>query len=254
MISPKVTVVSLAPSKRVQLWHYLWAIHPTLPEVVSAIPPRFARVKELLESCEIALLAKRALERGPASFRATTLYDVACGHGLVGHLLACMLAAEGQPSRVVSIDRVRRPAFDAWAAAFQEHTHGSSTHGVTFTKGDFQRVLLDGATTRDMDPDSVVLCVHGCNAVNVEAVEAARRRGAGWLIVPCCLQSAPYLPTLESLHVSDETRYQILVGAMASQNSAEFLWSIDKRITPRSLVLGALGHSQDERARTESRM
>ena len=240
MLSPKVTVASLAPTKRTMLWRYLWSIHPQLPEVVAALPPRFARVKELLESCEVAQLVKRALTRAPAASRASTLYDVACGHGLVGHLLACILAAEGEPIRVVSIDRVRRPAFDAWAAAFDEHAQGSSAHGVTFTEGNFQEVLLDGITAQAMDPDSVVLCVHGCNEVNVDAVRAARRRGAGWVLVPCCLQSAPYLPALESLHVSDEARYQLLVGAMASQYEAEFLWSVDKRITPRSLVLGAV--------------
>ena len=53
--------------------------------------------------------------------------------------------------------------------------------------------------------------------------------------MPCCLQSAPYLPEARSVHASDEARYALLCGAMAAQNEAEFVWSLERRVTARCI-------------------
>ena len=84
---------------------------------------------------------------------------------------------------------------------------------------------------------SLVLCTHGCNEVNIVAVDLARGAGAGWMVLPCCLQAAHYLPEASSLKFSDEQRYAVLCGAMAATYGAEKIASLDRRITPRNLVL-----------------
>ena len=227
MISPSVTLSSLSAVKRARLWRYLRDLtsDPQLPERVAGVDPRYVRVKELLESCEIAALVERALRsrRGAPS----TIYDVACGHGLVGLLLAHRLPA----TRVVSIDRKRRPAFDAWSAALD------ASANVQFRHGDFQE-LVDGSST---DSDSLVLCVHGCNEVNRDAVRAAQAGGASWLVVPCCLQTSLYVPSAASVRLPDQMRYSLLCGAMAADFNATGVWSIDRRITPRCIVLAGGG-------------
>ena len=94
--------------KRARLWRYLrdYSDDPSLPERVGEVEPRFARVKELLESCEIAKLVEKAIARGAQPV--TSVLDVACGHGLVGLLVAYLCPRQ---LRVVSVDRTRRPAF-----------------------------------------------------------------------------------------------------------------------------------------------
>ena len=88
-----------------------------------------------------------------------------------------------------------------------------------------------------VDAGSLVLCTHGCNEVNIVAVDLARGAGAGWMVLPCCLQAAHYLPEASSLKFSDEQRYAVLCGAMAATYGAEKIASLDRRITPRNLVL-----------------
>ena len=171
------------------------------------------------------------------------VYDVACGHGLVG-----LLVAYRYPKiNLVSIDRERRPAFKAWSTAMQSvksRTVGldaPSQHAlsqlmlpnVEFLEGDFQQLdLLDMLTSAP----SLVLCVHGCNEVNRDAVELARKASVGWVAIPCCLRVELYL-SVEHFKLPDELRYAVLCGAMASCYQAKSVAVIDRRITNRAIVL-----------------
>ena len=121
IIDPHVTLSALSPFKRARLWRYLRDLipsHPALPEAVArleASQPRFARVKELLESCEAFLHAERAALAAGAGDEdaARPILDLACGHGLVGALLAYRF-----PHRpVLAVDIAQRPAQAAWSHA-----------------------------------------------------------------------------------------------------------------------------------------
>ena len=292
---------------------------------------RFARVKEILESAETFLHAEQAilrtdpttvLKRGkvrpepsdrPRTYNPTVsrVVDVACGHGLVGLLLAYRF-----PSiQVVGIDRVQRPAYaayvDAWQAAHAAHSdiaHGGAAlssgvahadvvadggrgdapssdaastdetnvgtplGNIRFIEGDFTDSAVvgdvaaqaDGAQVGDalagdaltggalVDEHTLVLCVHGCNEVNVEAVQMAKRARAGWLILPCCLRAELYLQA-DSMRLPDDTRYAFLCGSMATSYGAERVATLDARVTPRSILLSAeAGGSGEARARVEA--
>ena len=79
------------------------------------------------------------------------------------------------------------------------------------------------------------------------------RGGAGWLLVPCCLQVDAYLPASHSVRLSDEMRYALLCGAMASEYEATVVWALDSRITGRGIVLGGgppLEHDLEARVST----
>ena len=256
MIAPHLTVSALPAVKRAQLWRYLRDLmgdgHDSLPELVAAVDDRYLRVKEILESAEVYRLAHKAIwaagyeqpSRAQSSqelLAIDTVYDVACGHGLVGLLLAYRFRA----LQVVSVDLVHRPAFDAWASALGL----SEEPRVAFRERPFEEAIDE----RQAHERALVLCVHGCNEVNRLAVRCARRGGAGWLLVPCCLQVDAYLPASYSVRLSDEVRYALLCGAMASEYGAAVVWALDSRITGRGIVLGGgppLEHDLEARVST----
>ena len=44
-------------------------------------------------------------------------------------------------------------------------------------------------------------------------------------------------PHVQSLRLSDEQRYAVLCGALAAACEATVVWTIEARVTPRSIVL-----------------
>ncbi|EOD37736.1 hypothetical protein EMIHUDRAFT_460488 [Emiliania huxleyi CCMP1516] len=188
---------------------------------------RFARVKEILESGQVFAEAEQAVlrsdpdavvQRGKAATRrgrscspsVQRAVDVACGHGLVGLLLAYRFPALS----VVGVDRRQRPAYTAY-----------------FVEGEAAE-LVSGEPRVRVDGETFVLCVHGCNEVNVEAVEMARECGASWMVVPCCLKTELYVQ-LESMRLTDAMQYAFLCGSMAKAYGAERVATLDARVTPR---------------------
>ena len=305
-IAPHVTLSALAVEKRLQIWRYLRELMPSrpgLPEAFAALERRgdgrFARVKEILESCETFRHVEQCVLRSTpgatlrkgkvvlpnasgASPAVATVIDLACGHGLVGILLAYRFP----DVQVVAVDLARRPAYRAFVEALRES--GAALSNIRFVEGDFNDVLsaatpaatasasstivdpsnalprptsstsgsctalteplpgrpasLDASQSKattgivTVSPQSLVLCVHGCGPANQQAIELARRGGAPWLVVPCCLCTDLYLQT-DSLHLLDDTRYAFLCGAMAATYGADRVASLDPRITPRAIVL-----------------
>ena len=74
------------------------------------------RVKELLESVEVASDAASFITLVAKGAPVDVIYDVACGHGLVGILLAYRFPRR----RVVCIDLERRDGFDHCLKAWRE--------------------------------------------------------------------------------------------------------------------------------------
>lgn len=311
-LAPHVTLASLAPTKRLMIWRYLRELtpsNPILPEVFAQLEKmgdgRFARVKEILESGETFRHAEQAILRSdptavvkrgkvPVTPRAGRTYrpeirrvvDVACGHGLVGLLLAHRFPTELE---VDAIDWVQRAAFAAYQAAWSaaaattaaasveiDMTDGTAEptendtaevmengtekyalkqpmpplRNIRFVEGDFTTsVAADadadadagGTVVAPVNGQTLILCVHGCNEVNVQAVDLAKRADAAWLAVPCCLKAELYMPDATSLRLPDDTRYAFLCGSMAASYGADRVAALDARITPRAIVLSGGG-------------
>jgi SAM-dependent methyltransferase len=263
-LDPRLMVRDLCPPKRAALWQYLRGVAPGLGAMVSVLPPHHLRVKELLESIEVFLHIQKLLKKMPTRTtrsttkrRITTIYDVGCGHGLVG-----MLCAAAFPNiRVHALDHTPRSSFDAQRDAFA--STGTALDNLTFQAGDLSALNdinddnndNDNAKTYDCDDDnnnnddneqeensSLLLCVHGCKSLTHESIELAARKGWAWLAVPCCLQSEHHLPDKTSLHrLPDQTRFAVLCGALAFKHEAETLAYIDPRITARGIVLSSSG-------------
>ena len=114
------TLPDLSPRLRRRLLRYLSDAVPGLPELrdvvlaVAVAAPQYTRVKELVESVEAFRLIVAYLAAAERAREVRTFFDLACGHGLVGVLLAWAFPDR----RVVACDWKRRGAFDAYARAF----------------------------------------------------------------------------------------------------------------------------------------
>eukprot|EP00536_Pseudo-nitzschia_multiseries_P011551 jgi/Psemu1/206144/e_gw1.400.18.1 len=241
-IDPRLRLGDLPPSKRAALFRYLHVTSSGIPgliDMVSAMPPKYVRVKELLESLEVYYhvvytILKRSTQNGRKAKRLSRVYDVGCGHGLVG-----MLIAASYPGiDVRSIDLVPRESFLAQSEAFE--STGTAMDNLAFETGDLSVVSSIDQREGDNDGHNLMLCVHGCKELTHESIELARDRGWAWLAVPCCLQAGDHLDRVESMHVSsDHTRYAMLCGAIAGKYRAETVTTIDGRITGRGIVLAS---------------
>ena len=107
----------------------------------------------------------------------TAVHDLACGHGLVGLLLALRFPH----IHLASYDLVRRGAYDAFLGAMAEACGGRfhTREGLTFAEGDFNHnpdlnfnrhagvgdtgggPLEATARSLALGPESLVLCIHG---------------------------------------------------------------------------------------------
>lgn len=252
-ISPHVSVADLDPSKRAMLFRYLDEHIPetryaeVLLQLEQEHGARYTRVKEILESVETYRKVVEFVRRprdlalgAPSNLREAApilggVHDVACGHGLVGLLLV----ARYREVPLISSDLRRRESYDAHLAAYEAIGHPLQT--ASFAQGNFTE-LYDrdgGSEAMAMQPGSLVLCVHGCGTATRAAIQLARAHDAGWLVVPCCMPNDD-APSVRSMHVSDEMRYAMLCGSLAASYEAKIVWSLEPRVTPRSIVLGDL--------------
>lgn len=230
--------------------------------------------KEIIESVEAfkiihayVLSAEKTARNGRAYSK---LFDLACGHGLVGVMFAYAF-----PTRTVrSFDWKCRRSFYAFAETFEamrvarvearwsaesidwdaeeafsptsrfaDKSHEApdaetvdggrelALKNIKFTLGDLE------SASSIVDADSFVIALHGCNDANKAAVEMASEKRAAWAIMPCCFKSTLYLPDCFIAKVADDTKYALLCGVMAQKYHAQVVKSIDAKITTRSLVL-----------------
>jgi hypothetical protein len=237
-LDPGLMVRDLSPIKRAALWRYLR--DAGLSDMVAVLPPQYARVKELLESVEafshVERLVKRSTQNKVKATRISHLYDVGCGHGLVG-----MLCAMAFPTiQVHALDREPRLSFCAQRDAFV--SSGTALDNLTFQAGDLSDLVALGKHDDDdkFENDSLLLCVHGCKSLTHESIELAARNKWAWLVLPCCLQSEHHLETTV-LKLPDDIRFALLCGVLAAKHKAETVAYINPRITARGIVLSSSG-------------
>mmetsp|Transcript_9749 Transcript_9749/g.20662 ORF Transcript_9749/g.20662 Transcript_9749/m.20662 type:complete len:432 (-) Transcript_9749:45-1340(-) len=240
-IDPGLRLCDLPPSKRAALFRYLHVTSSGIPgliDMVSALPPKYVRVKELLESLEVYFhvvetILKRSTKKGQKAKRLNRVYDIGCGHGLVGMLIAASYSG----IEVRSIDIVPRDSFLAQRDAFE--STGTPMDNLAFETGDLSAISKN---ENENGRHTLVLCVHGCKELTHESIELAIDRDWAWLAIPCCLQAGDHLDDSTNLKIkSDHTRYAMLCGAIAGKYHPESVSTIDSRITGRGIVLASSG-------------
>jgi len=188
---------------------------------ISSRYPKYLRVKELFETMEAYKRIGQAVYEQWRAGNVETVYDFACGHGLLGILLAHRFSR----LQVVCVDLQRRPAFGHYIEVARRL--GAELPNVFFVEGDFEKQKLG--------PNSYVICIHACNEATRDALRMARDANACFAAMPCCIRDGIYIKRVN--HVDDETRYAATVGVIAGQFGAYKITAIDKRITNRNLVI-----------------
>jgi hypothetical protein len=184
--------------------------------------PQQLRTKELCETLESvtligadinALLSKENDPTGNRK-RSMTIFDLACGHGLGGMLLAYRF-----PSiKVVCIDKEERPCWTTYLAAFEKFgvkankQDTSVTANVSFKVGD----IMSSAVFQPQNGD-YLMCLHGCNELSPFVLSKAQSYKSGFAVMPCCLRDGMLGVTTSSSNnnwgiVDDTARYSIQVG------------------------------------------
>ena len=179
----------------------------------------------------------------------TAVYDMACGHGLLGILLAYRFAE----MKVICVDTTKRPCFDQYVGAFRKlgapaaNEATCSLSNVTFIEDDIRNVQV-GKRGGDGDGGDggvpFLVGIHGCNEATKVLVEMAHSLGCGFAMMPCCIRNDLYSVRTFSHHGSignDDQRYALMVGVVAGQCGAHRISAIDRLITNRNLILYGKG-------------
>ena len=89
----------------------------------------------------------------------------------------------------------------------------------------------------NVDSNSLVLALHGCNEANKDSMRMATSASALWCVMPCCIRANLYLPNCTVSKMTDDQRYAFMCGVMACEYGAQMARCIDRRITNRAVVL-----------------
>ena len=123
--------------------------------------------KELFESWELARRVRRR-------FRGGRVIDLACGHGLVAHLM--LLLDDSSPSAVAVDTRIPESAPLVAAAMASEWPRLASR--VTLVASAIEAVALH--------PADVVVSAHACGALTDVVLDRAASARARVAVLPCC--------------------------------------------------------------------
>lgn len=209
--------------------------------------PQQLRTKELCETLESvtligadinALLSKENDPTGNRK-RSMTIFDLACGHGLGGMLLAYRF-----PSiKVVCIDKEERPCWTSYREAFEKFgvkankNDTSVTANLTFKVGDIMSSEVFQPNNGDY-----LMCLHGCNELSPFVLSAGQSYKTGFAVMPCCLRDGMLGLTTSSSNnnwgiVDDTARYSIQVGYLAGKFGVGKVAGISQSITNRFLII-----------------
>lgn len=127
--------------------------------------------KELYESWELARRARRR-------FRGGRVVDLACGHGLLAHL---MLVLDDTSECALAID-TRIPASAAKIAAAMAREWPRIAGRVAIE----ERAIADVA----LEADDLVVSAHACGALTDDVIGRAIEARARVVVLPCCHEKA----------------------------------------------------------------
>ena len=127
--------------------------------------------KELFESWEVARRARRKLRGG-------RVVDLACGHGLVAHLL---LILDDSSPQALGVDP-EIPGSAAQVAAALVAEWPRLTGRVELRRGRISDVMIS--------PGDLVVSAHACGGLTDEVLGAALSARARVAVLPCCHEAA----------------------------------------------------------------
>ena len=268
-IDQSLMVSTLSPQLRARFWRYLRDTfgkhYPELASIlhhVSVSNPQYLRVKELFENLEAFQIVSSIIimsqdtannidpngsstSTGTNSPKANidTIYDLACGHGLLGILLAYRFPTK----KVVCVDLEKRESFYAFREAF--NAKGESYQGAAVLSNlEYREANLLTVET-ELSESSCLVAIHACNDANKHVADMATRANATWAVMPCCIRSKLYLGGAPVYDLDSETRYKLLCGAFAEANNAKVIRSISRDITARPILVagGFVGNNDSAR-------
>lgn len=242
-MSPATRFQDLSLYMRARLLKYvseLMPYYPELPKIVvqmSTTNPQHLRVKELFESFEAFKLLENFVVAAKKHRQIDRIYDVACGHGLVGMLLAYRFPA----MQVIGVDVAVRPALAAWRRSFEQH--GDKLEGWERPLENFGFAncgVEELESAGKVDAQSLIVSVHGCNEVNSVSIETAISANGLWATLPCCVPEHLYMPTASiklSDDLNDNVRHDFMCGVMAERYDAQYIAQMDRCITNRAIMI-----------------
>lgn len=225
-MDPNTMVQWLEPALQSLLWRYVaeTAHSEELAGILrsaSCEHPDHLRVKELFETMEAyRRIGQEVYEKWRVG-RVRSICDLACGHGLLGILLAWRF----RRADVLCVDLERRPAYDYYLE--QVRKAGCELANLRFLECDMGAV--------DISSLAFVICIHACNEATQVALDLAAAARACYAAMPCCIRDGIYLRGIR--HTDDRTRYAAAVGVIAGHYGAEKITAIDERITNRNLIV-----------------
>lgn len=225
-MNPNVMIDDLNEIQRFLLKIYISEVGHSeiLPCIIDSIVssyPKYLRVKELFETMEVYKHIGQAIYDQWRTHGLDVVYDLACGHGLLGVLLAFRFPK----IQIVCVDREARIAFEYYLEIFRKF--GMPLQNISFVETDINNVTIR--------QKSFLVCIHGCNEVTRETVMMARRTESCFAVMPCCIREGIYLERVN--HTDDETRYALMVGTIAGLYNAYKITAIDSRISNRNLII-----------------
>jgi hypothetical protein len=213
-LHPSPTINQLSPKQKARLWRYIrdvmglsyYSEMASIMEAVDSDEHGHLRVKEVFESFETyrkissfitdAQKTLKSIDAPPIQ----SIVELACGHGLVGTLLAYRF----HNLSIHLYDLHKRPTFDAFLRAFE--SRGICRPGQSQVLPNIVFHEADMAVCVEQLPNSIVVCIHGCGQVNKRAIELAiDNRASGWIVLPCCIEKDMYLGQSCCVQLSDDT-------------------------------------------------
>mmetsp|Transcript_27287 Transcript_27287/g.39517 ORF Transcript_27287/g.39517 Transcript_27287/m.39517 type:complete len:346 (-) Transcript_27287:349-1386(-) len=250
-IDTSLTISDLSPQLRARFWRYLrdsFGMHyPELPKIIHYISLRdsqYLRVKELFETCEAFqiignIIASTTSDDVDDNVEVDCIYDLACGHGLLGILLAYRFPTK----KVVCVDLEERKSYHVFKSAFV--TLGESYQNRTPLSNLEYRVDDLRNIQEEVVESSFLVSIHACNEANKYVADMSRKANAGWAVMPCCIRSGLYLRGASILDLSSEDRYKVLCGVFAEANDARLVRKISRDITARPIIIARWGMLSD---------
>ena len=260
-MSPATQFQDLSLLQKARLHKYISELMPYYPELpcimadMAAKSPQHFRVKELFESFEAFKLLENFIVAAKKYRNIDRIFDVACGHGLVGMLLAYRFPA----MQIVGVDVAIRPALKAWEQSFRVHGQKldewqTPLENFEFVNGaveDLERIAKESSVAypernkknigmTGLDAHCLAVAVHGCNEVNRVAIETAIGAESLWATLPCCVPEQLYTPSTIirlSDDLNDNARHVFMCGVMAERYNAQFVAQIDRTITNRAIMI-----------------
>lgn len=257
-LHPSQMLSKCPPYTKARVWRYLrHAIGPghtahykeiaTILAHVEGQPDGFLRIKEIFESIEsfrvietFILAAQRTRAKmGLAPY--DKIVELAAGHGLVGTLLAYRFGVGANKLKVSLYDLHRRPFYDLLIDAFEKHGEKADQKASSVLPNiEFHEADIALASS-EIDSNTIVVSVHGCNEINRDTIEMAADRNAAWGVLPCCMRSELYVGQTCTINLTEDdrdVRHSIMCGSIAEKYDAQLIQEIDRRITNRAIFIG----------------